>query len=167
MKFSIFLMVLLPLYLNLKACCNDLEGDDYHSKIPFINNSNDTLLVFETWNCYVLSAPDFVRDKLDKKQIIMPGDTSITALYSGMSWEEIFSNIKFAYNEDTIWVFVFNANKIDMKSDNVDAAFLARYGVTLKEMPELNWQLSYPPDSILSVTENPDLAKDPDVYPTP
>ena len=60
-----------------------------------------------------------------------------------------------------------NANKIDKRSDNVDAAFLARYGITLKDMTELNWQLSYPPDSILSVTDNPGLAKDPVNYGEP
>ena len=164
MKLSIFLMVLLPMYLNFKACCSDITNDYYHPGIPFTNNSKDTIMVHHWFYPYMLSYPNEIKDYLEKDYIIKPGQTNTYALDILIgSWEEYFAESSM-HGKDTVWVYVFNANKIDKKSDNVDAAFLARYGITLKDMIELNWQLSYPPDSIISFTDNPDLAKDPVNY---
>lgn len=132
-------------------------------RIIIKNNSEDTIFVFEWWYPYMCDVPDFVMNRLDPYYTINPGKVSITALNEGTSWESYFATGSI-HGQDTIWIYVFNANKIDKKSDNVDSAFLARYGITLKDMIDLNWELSYPPDSILTVITNPDLAKDHSSY---
>lgn len=134
---------------------------------PYISTLRhvDTIFVFHN------NAPEvssyLVKSYCEPLYIINPGRKSeymLNMFY--MSWEEYFSELSL-HGLDTTYVYAFNANKIDKKSDDVEAAFLGRYNITLPDMIRVNWHLTYPPDSILSVNVNQDPDKDPETKEIP
>jgi hypothetical protein len=116
------------------ASCEKLVDHVYSIKVR--NNTNDTLLFYESYNypdsSIVQNKPILTR--------IYPKDYS--HLDSKKDWDEILVPPK-----DTISIFILNKDTVDRYSwDKIrnDYNVLKRYDLSLDDLKNLNWTITYP-----------------------
>jgi hypothetical protein len=131
MKLSILIIFSIML---CAASCEKLVDHVYSIKIQ--NNTNDTLLFFESYNY-----PDtsIVQDKPILTRVY-PKDFS--HLDSKKDWDEVLVSPK-----DTISIFILSKDTVDKYSwDKIrsDYNVLTRYDLSLADLEKLNWTITYP-----------------------
>ncbi|MDR0872653.1 MAG: hypothetical protein LBN27_04180 [Prevotellaceae bacterium] len=120
-----------------------------NSIIKFVNKSGISVYInksFEYPDTIVgTPAPTYWQKK------VVSGETNTYALnLFDISWETQFRGK--GIPSDTLMVFVFDANKLDSlykESSSVDvfSTLLKRYDLSLQDLQQVNWVLTYPPST--------------------
>jgi len=109
------------------------EDDRFHEKMYFTNSSNSPIYV--EWSSseqqYLLSK----RAKHNWYNYIKSNGSSV--FYNFDTWESFF-----LHSSDTLRIYVADAEKV-MADDTTN--LLVHYKLTLGDLEDLNWHLSYPP----------------------
>jgi hypothetical protein len=127
--------ILIVLWIMLcSASCEPWVDHVYSIKIQ--NNTNDTLLFFESY-----SYPDTtITQSKPILKWIYPKDYSY--LDSKKDWDEVLVPPK-----DTISIFILSKDTIDKYRWNeirIDYNILKRYDLSLEDLQRMNWTISYP-----------------------
>lgn len=139
MKRVLLFLLLVP-FLMSTTCEN--EGEDCHVKINFINKSDKELYV--DWSALYPDTINSIGFLQRKNNIIKPKSSNNLALRSNECFEKDFiSRIK----SGIIMIYVFD-NKIT-STTSPDTIFkykmyLERYDITLEELQNMNWEITYP-----------------------
>ena len=139
-NFAYFLVLLffLPFY-----SCRHIEDENHHYVIPFINNSNKAIYIASpghqdttVTDCGALSQPQLYK--------ALPKDMNTSALDMNVPWELAFE-CRDQLPNDTLTIFVFDAEKLEARNAHVKYSLLARYDLSLRDLQRANWVLFYPP----------------------
>lgn len=135
----VLIMLLIPILMG-SSCGND--GKDCHDRIVFLNKTSSTLyvkkeesIILSRYNGYPYS--DWYK--------ALPNEKNNTALFN------VFSGRSDCYEntlKDTLYIFIFEEDVLANHSwaDVVDKNLvLQRYNLSLHDLQQLNWQISYPP----------------------
>ena len=134
------------LFMVCLSACVLKNDENNHFSIPFTNNSDLSIIVFDhgaypdtiIQNFSELSQPDYYG--------IAPGATNKWCIfYPYGTWENTFEDY------DTIRIFVFDANRVESKKFTPQEAVIARYDITKRDMIVTGWKLTYPPQLIINV----------------
>ena len=135
----VLIMLLIPILMG-SSCGND--DKDCHDRMVFLNKTSSTLyvkkeesIILSRYNGYPYS--DWYK--------ALPNEKNNTALFN------VFSGRSDCYEntlKDTLYIFIFEEDVLANHSwaDVVDKKLiLQRYDLSLKDLQQLNWQISYPP----------------------
>nr|WP_321374771.1 hypothetical protein [uncultured Bacteroides sp.] len=135
----VLIMLLIPILMG-SSCGND--DKDCHDRIVFLNKTSSTLyvkkeesIILSRYNGYPYS--DWYK--------ALPNEKNNTALFN------VFSGRSDCYEntlKDTLYIFIFEEDVLANHSwaDVVDKNLvLQRYNLSLHDLQQLNWQISYPP----------------------
>lgn len=123
------------------------DDEDNHSTITMINNSEK-----EIYTYFGGSYPDTLQDvgvpSSSEPSIykVASHERNATALWMSPSWEIVLCDRR-QIPSDTLMVFVYDAELLDSKTSNVYDAVIQRYDLSLQDLQQLNWTLTYPPSS--------------------
>ena len=135
--------ILLSFVFMSNTCKN--ENENCQSTIAFINNSEDSLYVTA-----LISYPDTLQLKYSANpqgnsyMKTLPKEKNTMALRGNDCIEK-----EFIYEiPDTLMVFIINSKVVENNTwqkigDNY--MVLQRYDLSLQDLQQLNWQISYPP----------------------
>lgn len=131
MKMNILFVLLVVL---CSASCEKLVDHVYSIKIQ--NNTNDTLLFFESYNY-----PDtsIAQDKPILKRIY---PKNYNYLDSKDDWDEVLAAPK-----DTLSIFILSKDTVDKynwERIRSDYNILKRYDLSLNDLKRMNWTITYP-----------------------
>lgn len=124
------ILLLCMLFFIILSCKDD---ERYHEKMYFDNTSNSP--VYIEWSSSVLSCLLSERAKNHWYDHVYPKKSIV--LYNFDTWESFF-----LHSSDTMRIYIADAEKV-----NVDDTtnLLVRYDLSLYDLQELNWHLTYPP----------------------
>ena len=153
MKKSLLKIIVVALLFSTVFCsCYD-DKPNCHFHIPFKNNADHSIYVYpETKEQYLAFPsyqdtilqpyyPDPSKDSVNYK--IMPKCEDNTPLFKMSCYE-----YDFGYAYDTLLVFVFNADTLEMLGwDTVRAYYKVeqRYDLSLEDLQNVGFKLSFPP----------------------
>ena len=159
MKRKVILIIgILSLFIN--SCFKSHFEEGRHSYFKFENNSNIDITVNTNNTGWNDNTNIIYVSKLginDYDMVVYANSTNnILRLRPPTSWEGIINNRlkddkKKKY--DTLKLFIFDYAKIMNYNSSVrpynvpfDSVFLQRYDLTIKDLDNIGWKLSYPPD---------------------
>ena len=126
------------------STCNR-QGEDCHKYITFINNSDSAIYTIPGTNY-----PDTLRfgnggttPSLNEK--ILPNDSGHAAGLTFDCLEHIFYPERIA--SDTLMIYVFDAEIIETEDWGQimhDYLVLKRYDLSLQDLKDMNWTITYP-----------------------
>lgn len=120
------------------------ESDTRHCFINFANLTEKTVMITQEYN-YPDTDYNYYRT-IDCYRVnsgeMLPG-ASGGLCYN--DYESFFTNRKYKPNNDTLMIFVFDAEKVDADVSPQEAV-IARYDVSLEDLQRNKWLLSYPPN---------------------
>jgi hypothetical protein len=143
------LAVLLFLAIHLITGCREKEGINCHRSISFKNNTDKELVVMMDY-----LYPDTIKGIaatggyiLNADWRVQPGEIgNKDALHIRSCWEARFEGSLMP--SDTIMIFVFATQVLEsMPFPDVyeNYLILKRYDLSLQDLQNLDWQISYPP----------------------
>lgn len=139
------LLVLIIGFFNGATCKK--ENEDCHKRITFTNKSNSSIYI-RLSRSYpdTLSYRNGPNPKLQPQFFnIASNATNTTALESRSCIESEFGTPLIPNN--ILMVYVFNAEALDTLPDNTiiyDYLILKRYDLTLQNLKDRNWAITYP-----------------------
>ena len=139
-KFKNVLIILLIPILMGSSCGND--DKDCHDRIVFLNKSSRTLYIMNEDSAILFR---YNGSPYSKSYKALPNEKNNTALFNVMSGRSYcYENTL----KDTLYIFIFEEDVLANHSwaDVVDKNLvLQRYNLSLHDLQQLNWQISYPP----------------------
>lgn len=153
MKNTCTIMVILTIlfFVAMSSTCNH-EDDSNHHTIHFINQSDKPIYVVgsgkypDTLNIQGLDGGGLSQPQWNK---IYPNTQNKTALQRGSAWEFIFKDKERIFS-DTLMVYIFDAKLLESPDIDVVDAVVQRYDVSLHDLQQVNWTLTYPPSPNMS-----------------
>jgi hypothetical protein len=139
-------LLLVTLMLSLASACGDGESDNCHKKIQFGNDSKAEIYIagsFSYPDTSIRLHSSNVRDKIGIAKIEK-------VLWGRDCFEYHFAN---PYFRDTLMIFIFDAQVFENTLwDNVvkDYMIKKRYDVSLQDLQNLDWTLTYPPTEAMN-----------------
>jgi hypothetical protein len=136
-------MLLIPILMGGSCENND---KNCHDRIYFLNKTSRTLYVKKE-DSVILSRYNGYPYSDSYK--VLPNENNYTAFFN------VFSGRSDCYEntlKDTLYVFIFEEDVLANHSwaDVVDKNLvLQRYDLSLKDLQQLNWQISYPPSELM------------------
>lgn len=139
MKHYQFIFVLLTLCVIIS--CRHIEDENHHYTITFYNKSDKEVYISESAeypdtinvvNYHVLGMPEIYK--------IFPQGINKTACEIRETYETFFK-----YRNDTLMIYVFDAEVLERNQRYNYDAVLQRLDVSLKDLQRLNWIITYPP----------------------
>ena len=143
-KFRIVLILLLIPIIMGSRCENDDEN--CHDRIDFLNKTSRTLYVKKEESIILSRYNGYPYSDSYKT---LPNENNNTAFFN------VFSGRSDCYEntlKDTLYVFIFEEDVLANHSwaDVVDKNLvLQRYNLSLQDLQQLNWQISYPPSELM------------------
>ena len=140
-------LIIVLLMCGFCFSCRPVEDEDHHYIISFYNNSEADLYVVDDVNypdtilrysgflhypeIYKVKAHSLNRDGLKQERI---------------TYEQAFSSYKGykTIKNDTLIVFVLDAEKLEKNGFPVMDALLVRYDLSLQDLQRMNWSIAYP-----------------------
>ena len=135
----VVIMLLIPVLMG-GSCENDDEN--CHDRIDFLNKTSRTLYVKKEESIILSRYNGYPYSDSYKT---LPNENNNTAFFN------VFSGRSDCYEntlKDTLYIFIFEEDVLVNHSwaDVVDKNLvLQRYDLSLKDLQQLNWQISYPP----------------------
>jgi hypothetical protein len=143
-KFRMVLIMLLIPVLMGGSCENDDEN--CHDRIEFLNKTSRTLYVKKEESAILSRYNGYPYSDSYKT---LPNENNNTAFFN------VFSGRSDCYEntlKDTLYVFIFEEDVLANHpwADVVDKnLILQRYDLSLQDLQQLNWQISYPPSELM------------------
>lgn len=128
----------------LSSTCKKDDENDYHKIIKFINNTNMELFVHQSvgYPDTTFARGEFPNPIVSEINRILPNETNTRALEARYSYEE-----KFKYSYDTLMIFVFDGQVLKTtpwETVQQDYLVLKRYDLSLEDLKQNNWTITYP-----------------------
>ena len=139
----VLIMLLIPVLMG-GSCENDDEN--CHDRIVFLNKTSRTLYVKKEESIILSRYNGYPYSDSYKT---LPNENNNTAFFN------VFSGRSDCYEntlKDTLYVFIFEEDVLANHSwaDVVDKNLvLQRYNLSLQDLQQLNWQISYPPSELM------------------
>lgn len=127
----IFIISILGIISFVIISCKDDER--YHEKMYFVNTSNSP--VYVEWNSSLL--PYLLSKRAINHWYDYASPMKSVVMYNFDTWESYF-----LHSSDTMRIYVADADKV-IADDTTN--LLARYDLSLFDLIDLNWRVSYPP----------------------
>lgn len=142
------------IFILLISCvcisCRPIEDENHHYSIGFYNGTSADMYVVQS-HIYpdttvramgVLTQPEIYKVKG------YSSNNEALSLYPPNTFELFFEGdykgVKIIPS-DTLMIFVFDAQKLEKRDSHVRNSLLVRYDLSLKDLQQNNWTLSYPP----------------------
>ena len=146
------IIILLFSWICIANTCKKVDNANCHYSIDFSNNSEKKLHVRDAYHHPLWHPEPFDIEKLSytahgEIYIVNSGEqNNRSAMWSRDCHEKIF---KRDTNYGTVFVYVFDAEVIENTSWEIvarDYLVLKRYDLTLEDLKNLEFEITYPPD---------------------
>ncbi|BEG99282.1 hypothetical protein [Bacteroides sedimenti] len=127
------------------------EDEYHHNTIRFINKSDVPVYIVADH-----SYPDTLNNRLGgmeyQPQIYKayPNAENKDALQQRDYWEAVFKD-GISIKSDTLMVYVFDAKLLESHSTHINNTIIQRYDLSLQDLQDANWTLTYPPSPNMKV----------------
>ncbi len=146
-KISKITIILMTLSFAFLANNCEREDENHHKTIEVINNSDKAVYTYlstsypDTLDMY--GVPSSPYPSIYK---IEPYERNKSALSLREFYEVIFRDGG-QIPSDTLMVFFMDAEKLESETTHVHNSIIQRYDLSLQDLQQVNWMLTYPPSS--------------------
>ncbi len=151
MKHYPFIFALLTLFVSIN--CKPIEDENHHNSIIFNNVTEFDLYIAgdikypdtTVTDMGVLRKPEIYKVKAcssNKEALSLHPHSTYESFFIGYKGKKAIPN-------DTLMVFVYDAEELEKIESHVKNSVLVRYDLSLKDLQRINWTLTYPPTEVM------------------
>lgn len=139
-------IIVMALFFSIMLSSCKKEDENHHKTIEIINYSEKD--IYSYFNVHypdtlaLRGVPSSSEPSIYK---VERHKSNTTALWQRTFWEVIFRDGR-RIPSDTLMIFVMDAELLESKNTHINNAIIQRYDLSLQDLQQINWTLTYPPN---------------------